>query len=498
VIRLAFKNNTVTAKPGEFKLKGDQTELQLSGDVSLADSLIDAHASGRANLAVLQAFFSDVRSSGAATIDAAITGDISSPAFSGQATITNGLLRHYSMPQSLDNLNGVIRFDKDGILFDGLHGTLGGGDITFDGRVGFTGLSPSEFDLTAHGENMHLRYPKDFISTVNADLELRGPIAAPLLTGLVTVNRTTYTRQFEFGAGLYGLLVPESDTGPAPSAGAGAAEPSAFPLRFDVRVVTAAPMSFIDDKDFRLFGRVDLRFTGTLARVAALGNVDLDSGAVVLLGNRYQVTHGSISFTDPTGIQPFFDVEAETHVRVPGQDFPGSRVSAQDYRVSLRITGPKDHLVPTCTSDPPLPQVDCGSLLLGAPVDLSRAELRALGSQQDSELKFMQSMMGQLVAGAIYQKVGIGTVLEHSGVDTVQITPYFTNDAAFQNLNATARITIGKRISPNVYLTYSRALNASQDEVILLEYDQNDRISWIISRNEDRSFAIDFRVRYRF
>ena len=69
---------------------------------------------------------------------------------------------------------------------------------------------------------------------------------------------------------------------------------------------------------------------------------------------------------------------------------------------------------------------------------------------------------------------------------------------AFQHLNPSARITLGKRISPRVFLTYSRTLGASatQDEVILLEYDQNDRVSWILSRNENRTFALDFRIRY--
>jgi hypothetical protein len=49
-----------------------------------------------------------------------------------------------------------------------------------------------------------------------------------------------------------------------------------------------------------------------------------------------------------------------------------------------------------------------------------------------------------------------------------------------------------------VFLTYSRALNARAYELILLEYDQNDRLSWVVSRNEDRTFALDFRIRYVF
>ena len=38
--------------------------------------------------------------------------------------------------------------------------------------------------------------------------------------------------------------------------------------------------------------------------------------------------------------------------------------------------------------------------------------------------------------------------------------------------------------------------NVDADMVVLLEYDQNDRVSWILSRNENRTFALDVRIRY--
>ena len=53
-------------------------------------------------------------------------------------------------------------------------------------------------------------------------------------------------------------------------------------------------------------------------------------------------------------------------------------------------------------------------------------------------------------------------------------------------VNPSARVTIGKRISDRVYLTFSRSLSTSiNDQILLLEYDESDRLSWILSRNED-------------
>jgi hypothetical protein len=96
----------------------------------------------------------------------------------------------------------------------------------------------------------------------------------------------------------------------------------------------------------------------------------------------------------------------------------------------------------------------------------------------------------------------VGRVVEQTlGVDSVQITPSLSDTASQQSarLNPSARLTLGKRISDRVYLTFSRSLSTStRDQIILLEYDQSDRVSWILSQNEDRTYALDFRVRHVF
>ena len=66
-------------------------------------------------------------------------------------------------------------------------------------------------------------------------------------------------------------------------------------------------------------------------------------------------------------------------------------------------------------------------------------------------------------------------------------------------MNPSARVTIGKRVSDRVYLTFSRSISSSSnDQIVLLEYDASDRFSWILSRNEDSTYAIEVRVRHAF
>jgi hypothetical protein len=72
-------------------------------------------------------------------------------------------------------------------------------------------------------------------------------------------------------------------------------------------------------------------------------------------------------------------------------------------------------------------------------------------------------------------------------------------NAQSSRMDPGARVTVGKRLSDRLYLTYSRSLSsATRDEIILLEYDQTDRFSWILSRNEDGTYALDWRARRTF
>jgi translocation and assembly module TamB len=258
-------------------------------------------------------------------------------------------------------------------------------------------------------------------------------------------------------------------------------------MRFDVRIT--APSTFrVVNNATRLVSRADFTLRGTYDRPQLLGRAEIERGEVFFEGKRYTVTRGTIDFSNPTRIEPFFDIEAETRVRVP----------AQTYRVSLRFTGTPDRITPTFTSDPPLPAVDVLALLFGEAAqasDIEQSELRSLSQENEADL--LSAGAARLLASPISSQVG--RVVERTlGVDTVQITPQLGDAATLQQLGPGARLTVGKRISSRAFLTYARSLRGDHNEVILLEYDQSDRLSWIISRNEDRSFAVDFRVRRSF
>jgi TamB, inner membrane protein subunit of TAM complex len=483
-VRLALDGQVIRIE--DLRLVGDGSRLTVSGTVNLADQTMALRATGDANLGVLQNFFHDVRGSGRMELAAAINGSIYTPSFSGSAKVDDGRIRHFSLPNSLDDINGTVTFDSRGVGLDGLTATLGGGPVQFGGRVGFEGYTPGELNVTARGENMMLRYPEGVRSTVDADLTIRGDAKAPAVGGAVTVRSALWNRRIDPTGGLLEI----GGKGAALEVVEPAGEP--LPVRLDVEVHVPSTLR-VENNLARLVASADLQLRGSLDRPLLFGSAEVDRGEVTFEGRRYFVTKGTIEFTNPTRIEPFFDVEAETRVRVPGQT----------YRVIVRAAGTTAHMVPELESDPPLPAADVLALLFS---DVRRTqgdvELRARQNPNERQQDILATRATQLLANPISSEVG--RVVEQTfGVDSFQVTPSlidpYNQSATNYRVNPSARVTIGKRVSERVYLTFSRSVSSSMnDQILLLEYDESDRLSWILSRNEDSTYAIEVRVRHAF
>jgi len=483
-LRLAMDRHTVQIR--DLQLVGRDTRLKSSGTIDLHNERIDVQATGDVDLAILQGVLPNVRGSGRAALAAAVKGPLREPVFSGTARVSGGRIRYLALPNSLDEINGVVQFDQRAVRLDNVTATMGGGRVQFGGRIGFDGYAIGDLDVTARGEDMHLRYPEGVRSTVDADLWVRGTRKAPTLGGVVTVKNALWTRRIDAPGSIVDLATRRSAVGP--SGGGGEPAPP-VPLKFELQVLAPSTLHVETNIVQKMVANADLTLRGTYDHPILFGHADVERGEVIFEGRRYKITRGAIDLTNPSKIEPFFDVEAETNVRVPGQT----------YRVIVSMAGTTERLSPQLTSDPPLPPADVLTLLFGTAGGQSDYELRALQNPNERQTNILTARATQALASPISSEVG--KVLEQTfGVDTFQLTS-FTDPYSSQTkgVNPTARLTIGKRISDRAYLTFSRSLNSVQyDQVILLEYDATDRLSWILSRNEDQTYALEFRVRHAF
>jgi translocation and assembly module TamB len=487
-LEIAMQHHGVEIR--QFRLFGEGTRLDLTGAANLFDSTLAVRAEGDANLGILQGFFRDIRSSGSARLEADVEGTLEAPVFEGSAAIVNGRIRHFALPHSLEAINGTARFDATGLRIDGITAKLAEGDIVFGGRIGLAGFYPGAVDVSAAAKGIRLRYPEGFRSHVDADLQLTGDLSALSLTGDVTVLDARYTRRFDLNPDLFG----RGTAGVTGVPGSAAAAGQAPPVRYDVRIVAPQGALRVENNVARLVSSAELQLQGTYDRPVIFGQADIERGDLLFEGNRYVVNHGTISFSNPQRIEPYFDFEAETRVRFPGQTY------VVTIGVNGVVGGPTPPVV-TFSSDPPLSTVDIFSLLLGETEAFAtgEAELRSLSAAgaARSEEELLKAAGARLLGGAL--SAPVGRVVEQTlGLDTVQITPIFGGGES-DPLSPSARLIIGKRLSNRAYVTFARALgNVVRDQSIVLEYDQSDRLGWVLTQTGDHTFAVDFRVRRSF
>ena len=478
-IRVALDHHSMRLT--EMRLVGDETQLDITGIVDLHNERIGVRATGDAGLGILQGIIPNIRSSGRASLEAMFEGPMRDPIVTGIMSVDNGRVRHFDLPHALENISGPVRFDARSVRLDEVTAQLGGGPVRFGGRIDIEGYRPTRVDVTMTGEDMRLRFPEGMRSLVDAVLTVQGPVAAPTLAGTVTVRNAVYTRQFDEGGGLFDVTASPASGGAAPLS-------SGMSLGYDVRIVAPSTLE-IRNSTTRLFANADLQLRGTFDRPLLFGRAEVDRGEFTFEARRYQITRGTIDFNNPTRIQPFFDIETETRVRVPGQT----------YRVIARAAGTLDRLTPTFEADPPLAEVEVLGLLFGDVAPGQDVEFLRYSTNVTPQQQLLRERATRALTGAFSS--GVGRVVEQTfGVDTFQLTPSLVDpNAQSSRLDPAARLTIGKRLSDRIYLTYSRNLSSSiSDQIILLEYDQTDRFSWILSRNEDRTYALDVRVRHAF
>ena len=150
------------------------------------------------------------------------------------------------------------------------------------------------------------------------------------------------------------------------------------------------------------------------------------------------------------------------------------------------------------SSDPNLPEYQLFALLFSdiAPGrDVEQRQYAGITPQEQLLRDQMTRMLTNAATGEINRALQESLAVESFQLSTSLLDP----NQQSARLDPAARVTILKRVGNRIYLTYSRSLSSTtRDQVIVVEIDQTERVSWILSRNEDGTYALDLRVRMTF
>jgi translocation and assembly module TamB len=468
-IVVSLASSTVTVQ--SFNVTGPYTNLTVSGRASLnSPESLNLRANGNVKLEMLEAFDSDVFSSGAAALNATVTGSASRPVINGRLQLQNASFNLLSAPNGLSNASGSINFNGTEAEIQNLTGQTGGGKVTLAGVVSYAGPE-LQFRVQATAARVHIDYPDSVTTEANARLALTGRLSNSLLSGNVTILNVALHSQTDVASILTSAAPPPSSDAASTGLLGG--------MRFDVRIQTAPGVQFRTNLSQNLQGDANLSLRGTPQHPGMLGRFAVTSGDVIFFGAKYTVDQATVSFFNPNKINPLINAVLETKV--------------QGVDVNLSVSGSIDKLKLSYHSDPPLEFTQIVSLLASGKMPTTDPVLAAHeppAPEQNMEQAGASTLLGQAVANPVS-----GRLQRLFGVSKLSIDPQIVGGATN---NPQATLTLQQQITRDITFTYIQDVSQSNPTAIRIEWAINPRFSAIAQRDVYGEFALDFFYKKRF
>jgi translocation and assembly module TamB len=468
-IQASLANSVFTVQ--NFKITGPYTNLAISGTASLQNpQSLNLRANGNVKLEVLEAFSTDIVSSGAVTLNATVAGNTSQPAINGRLQLQNASFNLLSLPNGLSNANGAVNFNGTQASIDNLTGQTGGGKVTLAGSVSYGGPE-TRFRVQATAAHVHVDYPETVTTEADASLSLIGTGARSLLSGEVTILNVAIHSHSDVGSILTSAATPPSANTNSTGLMAG--------MRFDVRIRTSPDVQFRTSLTQNLQADADLTLRGSPDHPGMLGRLTVNSGNVIFFGATYTVDQGTITFYDPNKVTPVLNVALETTV--------------QGVDVSVSVSGPMDKLKLSYHSDPPLEFQQIVSLLASGKQPVTDPVLAAhqpAAPQQNIQQAGASTVLSQAVANPVS-----GRLQRLFGVSKLSIDPQIVGSSSN---NPQATLTLQQQVTHNITFTYIQDVSQSNPSAIRIEWAINPQFSAVAQRDIYGEFALDFFYKKRF
>jgi translocation and assembly module TamB len=390
-----------------------------------------------------------------------ITGDWNNPVINGGSTIADGTLGIKEFPHRIYDLKSYIFVDNNTVVVESLSGKMGGGNIHMKGYGLIKNFSLQSFSLDAQLTDVTLKITRGFMVNFNGNLIYRGEKGKNSMVGQVEIIQARYSQRIDWKTQLLKPKLAEKPRGTL----------NPF-LETELNIkVDGTNEIIVDNNIAKTSLNVDLLLRGTIANPLLFGRIETNKGKVYFRNNEFDIIHASADFVDPEKLNPYFDVTATTSVK--------------GYNIRITIEGQIQHFDLSLLSDPRLDETDILSLL-------------AVG-ELGGKTKGMEGGMGTAEATSFltgeYQDVIEERLTSITGFDRFQVEPYVSEKKG----TVGPRVTVSKRlIGDKLYLSYSSAFEATQADIIKLEYQIDKHVSLVGFRDQLGSIGSDVRFRFEF
>ena len=473
----------VRFSPGEVnfdsaRFTGPGTNITLDGALATTTGgTQNLNVNGSLNLRVLNGLSPDFFSSGTAEVAVRVGGTFEEPRLIGTANLAGASVSVLLGNErwTISNLTTLVRFTANQAQIDSLTGTLGGGRVKASGGALLEGFTVSRFLLNLEADDVTVPFPENFRSTLDADVEIKGSSREQLISGLVTLRRAEYTEDIE----LADLINAKRGESIEEGTEIELTRTALFAaLRVEGRNALVVRNNLAD-----VVGSVSLQLNGPANDPTISGRITATSGTLNFRNDRYDVTRALVDLPPARNADPIINIEGESQIR--------------GYRVIISLTGPLSQPQAIVRSEPALPQADVVSLITTGQLSADDSSASILSQ---SGVGAATSLLTDALINAPAQKA----TSKLFGLTRFEINPVIGGRSSS---TPAARLTLGRRISKEVTVTYSTNVTSDPNQILALEYRVSDRLSFIAqyeqastrklsARTNNFSFEIRFRKRF--
>ncbi len=296
---------------------------------------------------------------GSLAVNLEASGTAAKPVLNGKITVDlpTVVMQSAALPE-IKKLKVSMVGEGTSVKIENFTGSIAGGDFALSGNVGLADTSKPQFDLAITAKDLLIKRDETLSLRTDADIQLKGPLDAAVLTGGMGLTRGRVYKEIEFLplSKLMNDLPPMPETATAKAAKAAAQTntnvlglpPMLDGWSFDFAVKTKDPI--------RLLGNVLNGGVNVDVKLAGTGKAPLLSGGVILTGARLRlpfstlrITTGNVTIDPEKPLAPKLDLTAEA--------------SVDAYEIVLRGYGAALDPKLRFSSTPPLPEGEIATLL---------------------------------------------------------------------------------------------------------------------------------------
>lgn len=446
-------------------------ELFVGGRIRLTtDPLLDLHVEADVGAVWAGPLLGGLDLGGRLRLLANLRGSGARPEWSGQGEWSDGRFIPPALPHSFERGQALVLLYPQAVVLDGMTGLFAGGTIAASGRVNLAAGLVKDYRFEVAARGLSVRWPAGWQLRGDADLTLASTRSGRQIAGQARLDRIFYFQDLDLSptqllARLLSrarVVVPETDEMLSSTA---------------LDVAISAPGALrIRNNVADLSGSADLALRGSLARPVLFGDVNTAPGSKVIYnGNTFVVDRGHLAFANSARIDPQLDIVARTRI--------------DEYDVLLNVGGVLSRPITSFSADPPLPDLDIlGLLSTGRTIGTDATQVASGSPATSPSSASAEALLYGQAASLVGARVG-----RLFGFDQVRVEPLTSGDTV-----STARVTVGKRLSRRLSLTYSVDPSTTAQQILQIEWRASDQLVLVLTQNGNESYSLDAKWESRF